>query len=135
MHWCNYVLIKLPNFVFIIVWRFTLFCPLGGDLYQRSTFGNLPCSEPTALVWCMLFFTNRSIAAVYTFQMQIFHQNKTVTKKSRKCKKQSIKNFLFLYYIQAKCNDIANKNPNVADDNEQTFNYRWPDVPLTKSSP
>ena len=26
-----------------------------------------------------------------------------------------IKSFLFLYCIQAKCNDIADKNPNVAD--------------------
>ena len=32
--------------------------------------------------------------------------------------------FLFLYYIQAKCSSIANKNPNVANNNEQTFNYR-----------
>ena len=47
-------------------------------------------------------------------------------KKSRKFKKQGIKSFLFLYYIQAKCDDIAEKNPNAADDNEQTFNYRWP---------
>ena len=25
----------------------------------------------------------------------------------------------------SKQNAIANKNPNAADDNEQTFNYRW----------
>ena len=43
--WCNYVLIRLPNFVFIVVWTFTLFCPLCGDIYQRSTSGNLACSE------------------------------------------------------------------------------------------
>ena len=30
---CNYILIKLPNFVFIVVWRFTLFCPLRGDVW------------------------------------------------------------------------------------------------------
>ena len=47
-------------------------------------------------------------------------------KKSRKCNKQGIKIFLLLYYIQAKCGDIADKNPNAADDDEQTFNYRWP---------
>ena len=46
--------------------------------------------------------------------------------KSTKCKKQSIKNFSFLYYIQVKCDTIAYKNPNTADDDEQTFNYRWP---------
>ena len=44
--------------------------------------------------------------------------------KRRKCKKQGIKNFLFLYYIQSKCSDIACKNLNVADNDEQTFNYR-----------
>ena len=37
-----------------------------------------------------------------------------------------IKSFLFLYCIQAKCDDIADKNPNVADYDEWTFNYRWP---------
>ena len=69
------------------------------------------------------------VAAVYTFQLQTFHPNKTVNKKkSRKCKKQGIKNFLFLYYIQAKCGDIANKNPNLMDVDEQTFNYRWPNI-------
>ena len=31
-----------------------------------------------------------------------------------------------MYYIQAKCGNIADKNPNMADDDEQTFNYRWP---------
>ena len=46
--------------------------------------------------------------------------------KSRKCKKQGIKNFIFLYYILAKCVDIAEKNPTVADNDEQTFNHRWP---------
>ena len=62
------------------------------------------------------------VAAVYTFQMQTFHPNKIVNKKkSKKCKKQGITNFLFLYYIQAKCSDIVNKNPNAVDDNEQTF--------------
>ena len=64
------------------------------------------------------------VAAIYTIQLQTFHPNKTVNKKeSTKCKKQGIKNFLVLYYI---CCDIASKNPNAADDNEQTFNYRWP---------
>ena len=33
---CNYILIKLPNFVFLVVWRFTLFCPMCGEAYQRS---------------------------------------------------------------------------------------------------
>ena len=47
----------------------------------------------------------------------IFHPSKTVNKnKSRICQKQGIKNFLFLYYIQPKCVDITDKNPNVADD-------------------
>ena len=46
---------------------------------------------------------------------------------SRKCNKQGINNFLFLYYyIQVKWGNIANKYPNAADDDEQTFNYRWP---------
>ena len=72
----------------------------------------------------MFFFTNRGIATVYTFQLPTFHPNKTVSKKkSRKCKKYCIKNFLFLYYIQAKCGSIADKNPNAADDDERTFNY------------
>ena len=47
---CNYVLIKLPNFVFIFVWRLTLFCPLRGDVYQKSTSGNPACSEPTVIL-------------------------------------------------------------------------------------
>ena len=47
----NYVHIKLPNFVFIVVWRFTLFCPLGGGIYQRSMSGNSTCREPTAILW------------------------------------------------------------------------------------
>ena len=73
----------------------------------------------------MLFFTNRSSSSLYFQTGNI--TNKTVhKKKSRKCKKQGIKNFLFLYYIQAKCSNTADKNPNAADDNEQTFNYRWP---------
>ena len=55
-----------------------------------------------------------------------FVPNSVNKKKSRKCKKQGIKNFLFLYYIQAKCGNIADKIPNVADNNKQTFNYRWP---------
>ena len=88
--------------------------------------GNLACNETTALVWCMVFFfINHGIAAVYNFQLRTFYPNKTVTKKkSRKCKKTGIKNFLFLNYIQAKCGDIADKNPNAADDDERTFNYR-----------
>ena len=46
---------------------------------------------------------------------------------SRKYNKQGINNFLFLYYyIQVKWGNIANKYPNAADDDEQTFNYRWP---------
>ena len=72
------------------------------------------------------YFLLTAVAAIYTFQLQIFHPNKTVNKKrSRKCKKEGIKNFLFLYYIQAKCSDIADKNPNAADGNELTFMYRW----------
>ena len=47
---CNYVLIKLPNFVFIVVWKFAFFCPLRGDVYHRSTSGNLACSEPVAIL-------------------------------------------------------------------------------------
>ena len=71
------------------------------------------------------YFSRTAVAAVYTFQLRTFHPNKTVNKKkSRKCKKEDIKNFLFLYYIQAKCGDIADKNPNAAYDDEQTFNYR-----------
>ena len=46
-------------------------------------------------------------------------------KKSRKCQKQGIKNLLFMYHIQAICGNIANKNLNAADDDEQIFNYRW----------
>ena len=73
------------------------------------------------------YFSLTALAAVYTFQLQTFHLNKTVSKKkSKKCKKQCIKNFLFFYYIQAKSGDIADKNPNAADDDERTFNYRWP---------
>ena len=65
------------------------------------------------------YSSQTTVAAVYTFQLRTFHPNETVNKKeSRKCKKQGIKNFLFLYYIQAKCGDITNKNPNVSDDNE-----------------
>ena len=57
------------------------------------------------------------------------HPNKIVNKKkSRKCKKQAIKNLLFLYYIKAKCGDIADKNPNAVDDDERTFNYTWPNT-------
>ena len=73
------------------------------------------------------YFSLTAVAAVYTFQLQTFHPNKTVNKKkSRKCKKQGIKNFLLLYYIQAKCGNIADKNPNSADNDKQTLNYRWP---------
>ena len=73
------------------------------------------------------YFSLTAVAAVYTFQLQTFHPNKTVNKKkSRKCKKQGIKNFLLLYYIQAKCGNIADKNPNLADNDIQTLNYRWP---------
>ena len=32
--------------------------------------------------------------------------------------KQGIKNFLSLYYVQTKCGNVANKNPNAADDDE-----------------
>ena len=69
-----------------------------------------------------------SVSLVHVIlQLQTFHPNKTVhKKKSRKCKKQDIKNFLFLYFIQAKCGNIGDKNPNVTDGDEQTFNYRWP---------
>ena len=75
------------------------------------------------------YFSLTAVAAVYTFQLQTFHPDKTTSKmKSRKCKKQGIKNFLFLYYIQAKCSDIAGKSPNAADDDEQTSNYRLADI-------
>ena len=47
---CNYVLIKLPNFFFIVVWRFTLFCPLHGGVYQKFMSGNLACTEPTGIL-------------------------------------------------------------------------------------
>ena len=68
------------------------------------------------------YFSLTAAAAIYTFKLGTFHPNKTANKKKcRKCKKQGIKNFLFLYYIQAKCSNIADKNPNVADDNEQTY--------------
>ena len=70
------------------------------------------------------YFSLTAGATVYTFQLRTFHPNKTVNKKkSRKCKKQGIKNLL-LDYIQAKCGDIADKNPNVGDDDERPFNYR-----------
>ena len=63
------------------------------------------------------YFSLTTKAAVYTFQLRTFHPNKTVNKnKSRKCKKKGIENFLFLYYIQVKCGDIGNKNPNAVDD-------------------
>ena len=76
-------------------------------------------SQKYALVWCILFFTIAAAAV---------HPNKTVNKKkSRKCKKQGIK-YLFLYYIQAKCGNIADKNPNAVDHDEQTCNYRWPNT-------
>ena len=55
------------------------------------------------------YFSLTMVAAVYTFLLRTFHPNKTVNKKSRKCKKQGIKNFLFLYYIQANCGNIAKK--------------------------
>ena len=42
-----------------------------------------------------------------------------------KCKKKGIKN-LFSYYIQSKYGDIGEKNINAVDDDERTFNYRWP---------
>ena len=65
--------------------------------------------------------------SLFQIWLQTFHPNKAVNKKkSRKCKKQGIKKFLFLYYTQAKCCDITGKNPNAADGDEQTFNYRWP---------
>ena len=47
-----------------------------------------------------------------------FVPNSVNKKKSRKYKKQGIKNFLFLYYIQAKSDNIADKNPNAADDDK-----------------
>ena len=31
-----------------------------------------------------------------------------------------------MYYIQAKCEYTANKNPNVVNDDKDTFNYGWP---------
>ena len=75
------------------------------------------------LVWCILFSLT-VVSAVYTANI---YPNKTVNKKNRKCKKQGIsKNCLFLYYIQAKCDNITDKNPDAVDDDERTFNYRWP---------
>ena len=48
------------------------------------------------LVWCILFFTNSSRGSLY-FSNADIHPNKAVNeKKSRKCEKQGIKNFLFL---------------------------------------
>ena len=69
-----------------------------------------------------------SLTAVSAVCPANIHPNKTVNKKkSRKCKKQGIsKNCLFLYYIQAKCDNITDKNPGAVDDDERTFNYRWP---------
>ena len=31
-----------------------------------------------------------------------------------------------MHYVQVKCGELANKNPNAVDDDEQTFNYRGP---------
>ena len=63
---------------------------------------------------------HKLVAAVYTFQLQTFYLKRTVNKeKIRKCKKQGIKNLLVLYYIQAKCRNTADKNPNAADEDEQ----------------
>ena len=82
-------------------------------------------SQKHALVWCMLFFINRGSSSLY-FSTATIHPNKTANKKkTRKCKKEGIKNFLFFYYIQAKCGDITDKNPNAADDNERYFTCRW----------
>ena len=75
----------------------------------------------------MLFFTNRGSSSLY-FSTANIPSRKTVNKKKiRKGKKEAIKTFLCLYYNQAKCVDIANKNPNAADDDERTLNYRWPE--------
>ena len=48
--WCNYVLIKLTNFIFLVERIFSLFCPLRGVVYQRFTSGNPGCSGPTAIL-------------------------------------------------------------------------------------
>ena len=37
-----------------------------------------------------------------------------------------IKKYQKFLNIQAKCADISDENLNVADDDEGTFNYRWP---------
>ena len=58
-------------------------------------------------MWYMLFLTSLGSSS-YTFQLRTFHPNKTVSKKESR----------FLYYIQAKCGDIVDKNPNAVDDNE-----------------
>ena len=72
------------------------------------------------------YFSLTVVAAVYTSQLRPYDPNKTANKKkTRKCKKEGIKNFLFFYYIQAKCGDINDKNPNAADDDERYFTCRW----------
>ena len=64
------------------------------------------------------------VAAVYTFHLWTFHPNKTVNKKkSRKLSNKTLK--ISCSCLISKQNAIANKNPNAADDDEQTFNYRW----------
>ena len=78
------------------------------------------------LVCCMLFFTNVVSSSLYFSTANILSKENTKQKKKKKRKKQGIKNFLFLYYIKAKCSNIADKNPNAADGDKQTFNYRWP---------
>ena len=55
-----------------------------------------------------MFFSLTAVAALYTIQLRTFHPNKTVNKKKRR----------FLYYIQAKCGDIADQNPNAVDEDE-----------------
>ena len=60
----------------------------------------MPHRNSSQFMFDACYFLLTFVAAVYTFQLQTFHGNKTGNKKkTRKCKKQGIKNFLFLYYI------------------------------------
>ena len=97
LQYCNIIVYSIL-FIFCLYLR----CNLGKNL--KKYFG-------------AFYFSRTTVAAVYTFQLQTFHPNETVNKKkSRKCKKQGIKNFLCLCYIQVKYGDIADKNPYAADD-------------------
>ena len=72
-----------------------------------------------------MLFSLTAVSAVCTANI---HPNKTVNKK----KAENVRNKVYqkiaysLYYIQAKCDNITDKNPGAVDDDERTFNYRWP---------